>query len=122
MAVERVLEIPGRKREPIIQTDNGPVFRSREFKQYLAHQGISQRRIYPHCPEQNGIIERGIRTVKELAGAEFSENRSAYDETRKAIEHYNQEWRHSSLHYLRLKSKGQKFSFSVKQYSFHLKR
>jgi len=100
-AVERALEIPGRKREPIIQSDNGAVFRSREFKRYLAHRGISQRRIYPHCPEQNGFIERGIRSVKELAGVEFLDNRSAYDEMRKAIEYYNQERRHSNLHYLR---------------------
>lgn len=100
-AVERALAIPGRRQEPIIQSDNGPAFRSREFKRYLAHRGISHKRIYPHCPEQNGIIERGIRTIKELAGNEFSDIPSALEEMKRTVDYYNHERRHSALHYLR---------------------
>lgn len=99
--VERALAIPGREREPIIQTDNGPVFKSREFKRYLAHRGIGHKRIHPHCPEENGIIERGVRTVKEIAGDEFSDVTGAWAKMREAVDYYNYERRHSALHYLR---------------------
>ncbi|MEO0093075.1 MAG: DDE-type integrase/transposase/recombinase [candidate division WOR-3 bacterium] len=99
--VERALAIPGRRREPIIQSDNGPAFKSREFKRYLAFRGIGHRRIHPHCPEENGIIERGVRTVKELAGDEFSDVTGAWDRMKGAVDYYNWERRHSALHYLR---------------------
>ncbi|MFO7674710.1 MAG: hypothetical protein R6X12_00115 [bacterium] len=53
---------------PQVRTDNGPAFKSAEFRRFLAGQGIVARRSRPHCPEDNGVIERGIRTLKELAG------------------------------------------------------
>ena len=99
--VERALAIPGRVRLPEIQTDNGPAFKSREFRSYLAQHGIEQRRSRPHCPEDNGIIERGIRTLKELAGNEFDAENEGEAEIRRAVGYYNRERRHSGLYYLR---------------------
>jgi transposase InsO family protein len=99
--IERALAVPGRKRQPSIQTDNGPAFISRDFKSYLAAQGIEHHRIHPHCPQENGIVERGIRTCKELVGDEFDEDGRARVEIGRAVEYYNCERRHSALHYLR---------------------
>lgn len=99
--VERALALPGRKRQPAIQTDNGPAFISRDFRSYLAQHGIEHHRIHPHCPQENGIVERGIRTCKELAGDRFDDNGQAREEIGRAIEYYNCERRHSALYYLR---------------------
>ncbi len=100
-AIERALMVPGRKRQPSIQTDNGPAFISRDFKSYLAGHGIRHDRIHPNCPQENGIVERGIRTCKELAGDEFDEVGLARIEIGRAVEYYNCERRHSALQYLR---------------------
>ena len=99
--VERALAIPGRVRLPEIQTDNGPAFKSREFRSYLAQHGIEQRRSRPHCPEDNGIVERGIRTLKELAGDEFDAEHESEAEICRTVSYYNRERRHSALYYLR---------------------
>jgi putative transposase len=99
--VECALMIPGRVRQPQIQTDNGPAFKSVEFRRYLAQHGIEQRRSRPHCPEDNGVVERGIRTLKELAGDEFDAGAEGEAEIRRAVDYYNRERRHSALYYLR---------------------
>lgn len=101
LAVERALELPGRTREPELKTDNGPAFVGRDFRRYLAGRGLAHRRIRPHCPEDNAIVERGIRTLKELAGDEFGDNGAAEREIGLAVGYYNHERRHSALYYLR---------------------
>jgi len=100
-AVERALALPGRSRVPEVRTDNGPAFKSAEFRRYLAGHGIVAHRIRPHCPEDNGIIERGIRTLKELAGARFDGDGAAESGIGRAVDYYNHERRHSALDYLR---------------------
>ena len=100
-AVERALELPGRSRVPRIRTDNGPAFKSAEFRRYLAAHDIALHRSRPHCPEDNAIIERGIRTLKELAGAAFDGDGEAEFEIGSAVDFYNCERPHSALYYLR---------------------
>jgi len=100
-AVGRALALPGRTRVPEVRTDNGPAFKSAEFRRYLAGQGIEAHRSRPHCPEDNGIIERGIRTLKELAGARFDGADAAESGIGGAVGYYNHERRHSALAYLR---------------------
>ena len=61
--MERALEkFPGEK--PILITDNGPQFISREFKNYLQMTGITHRRTRFFYPQSNGKIERFIQTCK----------------------------------------------------------
>lgn len=100
-AVERALALPGRSRVPDVWTDNGPAFKSAEFRRFLAGQGIVAHRSRPHCPEDNPIIERGIRTLKELAGARFDGAEVAEAGIGRAVDYYNHERRHSVLEYLR---------------------
>ncbi|GAA6021195.1 hypothetical protein JCM8202_001892 [Rhodotorula sphaerocarpa] len=48
-----------------LQTDNGTEYSSRTFATFLAEQGITRRLSIPYTPQQNGLSERSVRTVKE---------------------------------------------------------
>mgnify|MGYP006050534165 CR=1 FL=1 len=49
----------------LLRSDNGLVFTSRSFTQLVRSYGLQQEFITPHCPQQNGMVERVIRTLKE---------------------------------------------------------
>lgn len=51
--------------KPEIRSDNGSCFLSREFHGVLEHYGLTHVKIKPHCPEENGIMERSNRTLRE---------------------------------------------------------
>jgi putative transposase len=56
----------GRVKAPfLLRSDNGLVFTSRSYTALVRSYGLKQEFITPHCPEQNGMIERVIRTLKE---------------------------------------------------------
>jgi putative transposase len=41
------------------------VFTSRNYTRLVRGYGLKQEFITPHCPQQNGMVERVIRTLKE---------------------------------------------------------
>jgi len=43
----------------------GLVFTSRSYTALVRSYGLRQEFITPHCPQQNGMVERVIRTLKE---------------------------------------------------------
>ncbi|MER5173685.1 IS3 family transposase [Thioclava kandeliae] len=51
--------------EFLLRSDNGLVFTSRHFTALVRSYGLRQEFITPHCPQQNGMVERVIRTLKE---------------------------------------------------------
>lgn len=51
--------------EFLLRSDNGLVFTSRHFTALVRSYGMKQEFITPHCPQQNGMVERVIRTLKE---------------------------------------------------------
>lgn len=56
----------GRVTRPFLpRSDNGLVFTSRSFTALVRSYGLKQEFITPHCPEQNGLVERVIRSLKE---------------------------------------------------------
>jgi putative transposase len=56
----------GQVREPfLLRSDNGLVFTSRTYTRLVRNYGLRQEFITPHCPQQNGMVERAIRTLKE---------------------------------------------------------
>ena len=56
----------GRVPQPfLLRSDNGLVFTSRSFTALVRSYGLRQEFITPHSPEQNGLVERVIRTLKE---------------------------------------------------------
>ena len=55
---------------PEIRSDNGSCYISREFGAVLDEHELSHRRIKPHCPEENGLMERANRTIDEALEGE----------------------------------------------------
>ena len=51
--------------EFLLRSNNGLVFTSRHFTAIVRSYGLKQEFITPHCLQQNGKIERVIRTLKE---------------------------------------------------------
>nr|WP_229258888.1 DDE-type integrase/transposase/recombinase [Duganella flavida] len=48
----------------LLRSDNGLVFTSRSYTRLVRIYGLKQEFITPHCPEQNGMVERVIRGVE----------------------------------------------------------
>ncbi|WP_213667988.1 DDE-type integrase/transposase/recombinase [Salmonella enterica] len=56
----------GRVASPfLLRSDNGLVFTSRNYTALVKSYGLQQEFITPYTPEQNGMVERVIRTLKE---------------------------------------------------------
>ncbi|AFK64668.1 integrase core subunit (plasmid) [Advenella kashmirensis WT001] len=49
----------------LLRSDNGLVFTSLRDTALVHSYGLRQKCITPHCPQQNGIVERVILTLKE---------------------------------------------------------
>ena len=105
-AIEKLLrerggEIPARGM-PRLRSDNGSCYISREFRGVLDEHGLNHNRIKPHCPEENGVVERSNRTLREaLEGEELTDLLQARGVIARIIEWYNAERLHSALGYLR---------------------
>ena len=83
-----------------VMTDNAFAYRhSNEMKRVCAELGAKQKFIKPHCPWQNGKVERLNRTL----ATEWAYRQSYTSNTERAaalapwLEHYNTVRRHSSL-------------------------
>ncbi|MBE3037607.1 MAG: transposase family protein [Chloroflexi bacterium] len=50
---------------PVVRSDNGLIFQSRRFRAACRDYHLTQEFITPYNPEQNGIIERFFRSLKE---------------------------------------------------------
>lgn len=104
LAAQRALETLPRNAsgevsvKPIIRSDNGSGYISREFGGLLAHHDLTHHRIKPHCPEENGIIERCHRTLREAI--EEHELSGRYDSEQvigELVNYYNEVRLHSAL-------------------------
>jgi putative transposase len=49
----------------VVRSDNGLIFQSRRFRAACRDYRLRQEFITPYTPEQNGIIERFFRSLKE---------------------------------------------------------
>lgn len=88
--------------KPEIRTDHGSGYLSKEFHGLLEYHGLTHVKIRPHCPEENGLMERSNRTVREaLEEEEFTNRYEAEEAFGRIIRWYNTERLHSSLGYLR---------------------
>ena len=84
--------------KPAIRSDNGSGYISRDFYQLLAHHDLAHQRITPGCPEENGIMERANRTLREALEDLPLENRYQAEDTLSVIiRHYNHERLYSAL-------------------------
>ena len=67
---------------PVLRSDNGLIFQSRRFRAACREYRLTQEFITPYTPEQNGLIERLFRSLKEecvwqRTFADFAEARRA---------------------------------------------
>jgi len=90
----------GRVPEPfLLRSDNGLVFTSRHYTALVKSYGLQQEFITPYSAEQNGMVERVIRTLKEQCA-----HRHRFETLQHAsrvigdwIRFYNQERPHQAL-------------------------
>ena len=69
---------------------------------FLDEHELSHHRIKPHCPEENGLMERANRTIDEaLEGEELTDYLQAVKVIARLIRWYNEERLHSALGFLR---------------------
>lgn len=86
---------------PEIRSDNGSGYISKEFRVVLTENGLAHHRIQPHCPEENGLIERANRTMREsLEGEDLTDHPTAIRVMARLVKRYNEERLHSALGYL----------------------
>jgi transposase InsO family protein len=86
---------------PEIRSDNGSGYISKEFRVVLTENGLAHHRIQPHCPEENGLMERANRTMREgLEGEELTDHLTAIRVMARLVKRYNEERLHSALGYL----------------------
>ena len=86
---------------PVIRSDNGLIFQSRRFRSACRDYRLTQEFITPYTPEQNGLIERFFRSLKEeciwlTMFHSFAEARRAIASW---IDWYNTGRQHQSLGY-----------------------
>jgi transposase InsO family protein len=89
-------------RLPEIRSDNGSGYISQDFRAVLGEWGLTHQRIKPHCPEENGLMERANRTLREaLEGEDLTDLLQAREVIARIVRRYNDERLHSALGYLR---------------------
>ena len=83
----------------LLRSDNGLVFTSRDYTRLVRSYGLKQEFITPHCPQQNGMVERVIRTLKEqcLHRNRFESQQNAMRVIGDWISFYNNRRPHQAL-------------------------
>ena len=86
---------------PVLRSDNGLIFQSRWFRQACRDYRLQQEFITPYTPEQNGMIERFFRSLKEECV--WQHTFQTFEEARRIIRDwvpwYNHERPHQALGY-----------------------
>ncbi len=88
-----------------LRHDNGLVFSSRMYRRIVQEYGLIQEYITPYTPEENGLVERFIRSFKEEFA--WQHRFQTLDEARsviaKWVDWYNSERPHQALNYAKAK-------------------
>lgn len=84
-----------------LRSDNGLVFSSKSFTKTVKDYNFTQEFITPYTPQQNGMIERFFRTIKEecIWHYNFKSLKEANRIIAQWIDFYNQKRKHSALKY-----------------------
>lgn len=87
---------------PIVRSDNGLIFQSRRFREACRFYRLKQEFITPYTPQQNGMIERFFRSLKEECV--WQQQFKTFAEAKRAItawiRWYNTERPHQALGYV----------------------
>ena len=89
------------EQRPVLRSDNGKVFTSRAFTACSTQYGVEQEFITPYTPQQNGMVERFFRSLKEecIWLHNFEDFEYARDTIEEWVEFYNTQRPHQSLGY-----------------------
>ena len=86
---------------PVLRSDNGLIFQSRRFRQACGEYRLRQEFITPYTPEQNGLIERFFRSLKEECV--WQHHFAGFEEAQRAVARwmhwYNEGRPHQALQY-----------------------
>lgn len=86
---------------PLIQSDNGSCYISGDFDKTLSGCGLLHERITPHCPEENGKVERLMQTLGErIEDHDLEGEAHARSVVAEVVRRYNDEHLHAALNYL----------------------
>lgn len=87
---------------PVLRSENGLIFQSRRFRAACRDYRLEQEFITPYTPEQNGLIERFFRSLKEecVWQHNFTDFAQARHAVTRWIDWYNRHRPHQSLQYL----------------------
>jgi len=85
----------------ILRSDNGLIFSSKAFLKLVNAHGLKTEYIMPYTPEQNGVVERFMRTMKEecICLHAFSSFSGAMKIIEDWIREYNTDRPHQELGY-----------------------
>jgi len=98
--VDKALRITGLKKEnrPRLLSDNGPCFRSADFKKYLKSKEMGQVFGAPYHPQTQGKIERYHRTMKNVIKLEkYFTPEQLRNNIEAFVDYYNNRRYHESL-------------------------
>src|SRR5262249_26520752 len=86
---------------PVVRSDNGLIYQSRRFRAACRDYRLRQEFITPYTPEQNGIVERFFRSLKEECVWQHNFTGFAHAKATVAqwIDWYNESRPHQSLDY-----------------------
>lgn len=87
---------------PVLRSDNGLIFQSKRFRAACREYRLAQEYITPYTPEQNGLVERWFRSLKEecVWVNRFADFAAAQRAIAAWIAWYNAERPHRALGYL----------------------
>ncbi len=93
---------PPQEEAPQLRSDNGLIFQSKRFRRACRAYRLKQEFITPYTPQQNGMVERFFRSLKEecVWVQTFSSFREARYQVEKWIRWYNDARPHQALDYL----------------------
>ena len=74
----------------ILRSDTGLIFSSKAFFQVVHTHGLKTEYITPYTPEQNGVVERFMRTMKEECI--WLHSFSSFTEAKRTIEDWIREY------------------------------
>jgi len=63
--IQRFGPRPMKPADLVLRSDNGLIFMAKSYRRTAKDYGLEQEYITPYTPEQNGLVERVIRTLKE---------------------------------------------------------
>jgi len=81
---------------PLLRSDNGLIFQSRRFRQACRDYRVQQEFITPYTPEQNGMIERFFRSLKEECV--WQHTFQTFEEARRIIRDWMHWYNHGRPH------------------------